>query len=113
MAAAAPSLICDELPAVTVPPARNTGRSLASAAVEVSRRGPSSTAKAVSVTPGAPPPLAPSTMRTGTGTVSSANRPASIAAIARSWLRSAKASCSSREIFDAAAWFSATRPVPR
>ena len=114
MAAAAPSLICDELPAVTVPPARKAGRSPASAAADVSRRGPSSTSRVVSVTCGAPlPPPAPSTLRTGTGTVSSAKRPASIAATARSWLRSAKASCSAREICDAAAWFSATRPVPR
>ena len=41
-AAAAPSLVCDELPAVTVPCAWNTGFSLASASSDVSARGPSS-----------------------------------------------------------------------
>ena len=46
-----------------------------------------------------------------TGTISSVNRPPSIAAIARWWLRSAKASCSSREMLASRAWFSATRPV--
>ena len=40
--AAAPSLVCDELPAVTVPLTWNAGRSLASASSDVSRRGPSS-----------------------------------------------------------------------
>ncbi len=34
-----------------------------------------------------------------------------MAATARWWLRSAKASCSSREMLDSRAWFSATRPV--
>ena len=39
---AAPSLICDELPAVTLPPAANTGLSLFKMAVEVPALGPSS-----------------------------------------------------------------------
>jgi len=39
--------------------------------------------------------------------------PASIAAIARWWLRSANASCSSRLTCDSRAWFSPTRPVVR
>ena len=42
-----------------------------------------------------------------------ANKPLSMAAIARRWLRSAKASCSSREMPDSRAWFSATSPVER
>ena len=54
-----------------------------------------------------------STSCTVTGTISPANRPASSAARARSWERSAKASCASREIPDCRAWFSATRPVVR
>ena len=40
--AAAPSFICDELPAVTEPPTLNTGRSLASASRVEPGRGPSS-----------------------------------------------------------------------
>ena len=44
-AAAAPSDICDELPAVTVPFAWNAGLSESSASSEVSTRGPSSTLK--------------------------------------------------------------------
>ena len=44
MAAAAPSLVCDALPAVTLPCAWKAGFSLASASSEVSRRGPSSVA---------------------------------------------------------------------
>ena len=48
-AAAAPSLVCEELPAVTVPFAWKTGFSFASASSEVSARGPSSLSKIVSV----------------------------------------------------------------
>ena len=65
---AAPSLICEELPAVTVPPSRNTGRSLASFSSVVSGRGPSS---ACTVTG------SPFGCGTGTGTISSSKRPAS------------------------------------
>ena len=39
---AAPSLSVDALPAVTLPPSRNAGRSFASFSSEVSARGPSS-----------------------------------------------------------------------
>ena len=39
---AAPSLVCELLPAVTLPPAANTGFNLANASGLVSRRGPSS-----------------------------------------------------------------------
>ena len=48
-AAAAPSEVCEELPAVTVPLAWKTGLSLARASREVSARGPSSCLKMVSV----------------------------------------------------------------
>ena len=114
MTAAAPSLVCEELPAVTVPLAWKAGRSLASASADVSRRGPSSTANAIWRVIGlAPLPFEPSTSAAVTGTISSVKRPASIAAIARWWLRSANASCSSREIADSRAWFSATRPVDK
>ena len=78
--AAAPSLIPDEFPAVTVPPGRNAGRSAASRSSVVSGRGCSS----VSTTAGAPRGRG-----IVTGTISSANRPAPIAAAARCWLSSA------------------------
>ena len=71
--AAAPSLIIDELPAVTVPSARNDGVSCASCSRSVSLRGPSSCETSNSSDP----------RRTGTGTISAANAPASAAAIAR------------------------------
>jgi hypothetical protein len=99
--AAAPSLVCDELPAVTVPRTWNAGFSFASASSDVSRRGPSSVSK-VMVWFG-----------TTSGTISSLNRPASIAAIALRWLSSANASCSSRETDASRAWFSPTSPVVR
>jgi hypothetical protein len=49
--AAAPSDICDELPAVTIPPSAKAGFSLASASAVVSRRGPSSVSKAFPFSP--------------------------------------------------------------
>jgi hypothetical protein len=86
--AAAPSLVCDELPAVTVPCAWNAGFSDASAVNEVSRRGPSSVSKVISFTAGrdAFPAADPfvSATRTVSGTISSRKRPLSSAAIARS-----------------------------
>ncbi len=39
---AAPSLICEELPAVTLPPAANTGFNFPKTSLLVSARGPSS-----------------------------------------------------------------------
>ena len=39
---AAPSLVCEEFPAVTLPPAANTGFNFASTSGDVSARGPSS-----------------------------------------------------------------------
>ena len=45
----APSLVCDELPAVTVPFTWNAGLSFASASSDVSRRGPSSASTDVAV----------------------------------------------------------------
>jgi hypothetical protein len=39
---AAPSLICEELPAVTLPPASKTGRNPARASLDVPALGPSS-----------------------------------------------------------------------
>jgi hypothetical protein len=125
--AAAPSLVCDELPAVTEPLAWNAGFSFASASSDVSRRGPSSTARTGSdpeppaigpgwgLTPDLPSSteddrkmsgwLVPADRPAGMAETALSRdvralpkRPASIAATARWWLRSAKASCSSREI---------------
>ncbi len=72
--AAAPSLIPEALPAVTVPLDRKAGLSFASASLEESRRGLSS----VSTSMGSP-----FRCGTGTGTISSANFPESMAAMAR------------------------------
>ena len=110
--AAAPSLICDELPAVTEPLTWNAGRRPPRTSSDVSRRGPSSAVNATVRTAGAPPPFGSAT-RTSIGTVSSSNRPASIAATARWWLRRANSSCSPRDTPDSRAWFSATSPVER
>ena len=87
--AAAPSLIPDELPAVTVPPARNAGRRPARPSSVVSGLGCSS----ASTTTGAPRGRG-----TVTGTISSANRPSRCAAAARCWLSQANTSWSSREM---------------
>ena len=51
-AAAAPSEVCEELPAVTVPCAWKAGLSWASASAEVSARGPSSAEKTRFLDPG-------------------------------------------------------------
>ncbi len=80
--AAAPSLMPEALPAVTHPSSLKAGFSAARASREVSR-GCSSVAKG-------------SSFLRGTGTISSANRPLSMAARARSWLRRAQASISWR-----------------
>ena len=97
ISAAAPSLTPDALPAVTVPSLRTIGFSLASLSRLV-RRGCSS----VSTMSGSP-------LRCGisTATISAARRPLACAAAVFSWLRSAKASWSSRLIWNSSATFSA------
>ncbi len=91
--AAAPSLIPLELPAVTVPPSRKTGRSLASASGVELGRGCSSRS------------------HSPTGTSSSAKRPAASAAAQRRWLSSAKASWSARLTSQRSATFSPVSPM--
>src|SRR6476659_82305 len=54
----APSLVCDELPAVTEPLGWNAGRSLASASADVSRRGPSSMENVIFLILGSEPDVA-------------------------------------------------------
>ena len=70
-AAAAPSLVCEELPAVTVPWAWKTGFNFARASREVSARGPSSLSKMVSVWTGFEPEPFRDDVSTVTGTISS------------------------------------------
>ena len=70
--AAAPSLICEALPAVTVPSPPNDGFSRASTSSEVSARGPSSRSMRTS----------PLRKLMTTGTISSVNLPAATAAVA-------------------------------
>ena len=96
MIAAAPSLTPEALPAVTVPSGRTIGLSLASASMVVAR-GCSSW----STTTGSP-------LRCGiwTATISRASRPLACAFAAFSWLRSAKASWSSRDTWNSWATFS-------
>jgi hypothetical protein len=101
--AEAPSLVCEELPAVTEPDTWKAGASFPRASRDVSRRGPSSVSNGTSRDSGTPPVGDAPTLRTVTGTISPANRPASMAAIARSCERSANASCASRETCEARA----------
>ena len=109
--AAAPSLVCELLPAVTVPFMAKAGRSLASAARLVSWRTPSSCLKTVLTSLTVLP--SPTLATTSIGTISASNLPAACAAAARWWLRRAKASCSSRPISYWRATFSAVSPMPR
>jgi len=91
-----PSFTAEALPAVTVPSGRTIGFSFASASMLVAR-GCSSLSTII----GSP-------LRCGisTGTISAASRPFAWAAAARCWLRSAKASWSSRLIWNSCATFS-------
>ena len=101
--AAAPSVMPDELPAVTVPVlSLKTGGELREARAGRRRRAEcSSFAKSTS-------PFLPGTF---TGKVSAANRPSSQARAARCWLRRAKASCSSRGMRYCSARVSAVSPM--
>ncbi len=87
MHAAAPSEICEALPAVMLPSATKAARSRAREAASTSDRMPSSSVSWM----GSP-------RRWGmlTGTISSASRPSFWALAARSWDWAEKASCGSR-----------------
>ncbi len=98
--AAAPSLICDELPAVTTPSGLNAGFSAARRAAVVSGRMPSSSVITMVV---------PSTL-TGTGTSSRSNRASAVACAARCCEPSAYSSSSSRESAHFSAMSSAEMP---
>ena len=110
--APAPSLVWLLLPAVTLPRAANTGRSLARPSRLASGRGPSSMSTVRVLMIGSPVlRLAPRAV-TSTGVISSLNSPAAMAATAR-WLDCrANASCASRDTPHCCATFSAVRPMP-
>ena len=78
--AAAPSEICDDVPAVTVPVSEKAGLRLASFSSEVSRRTPSSALKSplTSAAPGTS-----GWTRASSGAISLAKRPSSCACAAR------------------------------
>ena len=95
----APSVICDELPAVTRPPSssgRNDGLSLPSDSIVVSRRPSSALTSA---------PSAPST-----GRISRSKRPSVVARCARCWDWAPKRSMSSRVMPHLSAISSAEMP---
>ena len=110
MTAAAPSDICEELPAVTVPPGRKTGFRRPSASMLVSGRGPSSRVK-VNLRMVCFPPGAGSTISTSIGTSSGSKRPEETASAARMLERRANSSWSSRVIPYFSATFSAVSPM--
>mmetsp|Transcript_662 Transcript_662/g.796 ORF Transcript_662/g.796 Transcript_662/m.796 type:complete len:206 (+) Transcript_662:412-1029(+) len=91
--AAAPSLTCDEFPAVVLPPFLNAGLSFANPSTVVPARGPSSFETTTSFSL---PSL--SSMVTFTGTISLSNLPSFWACSARLCDSAAMASCSSRVI---------------
>ena len=94
--AAAPSEICDELPAVTVPSSLNAGLSAASASRVVSRRMPWSVAR--------------SSPSASSGMISRSKRPSSVARTASWCERRPRASCSERGISHCFAISSAEMP---
>ena len=101
--AAAPSLMPEEFPAVTVPPFSKTGASRASDSGVTPARGCSSVATRTG------PPFR---LGTSTGTSSSRKRLPARARAARAWLSAAKASCSSRVTPNSRATTSAVCPSP-
>ena len=107
--AAAPSEICEAVPAVIVPSFPKAGRSLARASTVVPGRMPSSCVT-VSVSPPAGPRAG---MRDGTPTISAANRPFLVAAAARWWDMAANSSCCSRVMPSSRPLFSVDSPMDR
>ncbi len=98
MTAAAPSLRGQALPAVMVPPSRNTGFSAARPSIVVPSRGPSSLVTTV-----------PSSRVTGM--ISRSKNPFFCDSTARFWLRAANSSISWRVTFSYSATFSAVWPI--
>ena len=109
IAAAAPSLVCEELPGVTIPPASNAGFSLPSAWSEVSARGPSSFLNTSLEWVGLPLKVV---MGTSTGTISSSKFPAAWAFSAFWWLFRENSSACSRVTPYCFRRHSAVIPIP-
>ncbi len=101
--AAAPSVICDELPAVTLPSGLKAGFRLARTSAVVSGRIPSSVAMTSLV-------AAPSSSLTASGRISRSKRPSAVARAASCWLRAPKASRSWRDRSHWSAIISAEMP---
>ena len=99
--AAAPSLMPEAFPAVTIPSFLNAGRSLAMLSAVVPGRGPSSVSNTTVVF----------FCFTSTGTISSLKRPLSIAAQAFCWLAAANSSSCSLVSPHCSATFSAVMPI--
>ena len=99
--AAAPSLMPEALPAVTVPPGRTTGFKVASVSIVVAR-GCSSRATMIG---------SPFFWTMATGAISASNRPAVCAASALDWLANAILSWSRRLMPNSAATFSAVSGI--
>ncbi len=99
--AAAPSLMPDAFPAVTVPSLLNAGRNSPSASTVAPARTYSSVANTV----------VPLRVTISNGTISAAKRPAFCAASALFWEAAANSSCSRREMPNFAATFSAVVPM--
>ena len=122
ISAPAPSLVCELLPAVTLPMpvglpvgsfgAANTGRSLARPSSDVSGRGPSSSLTVRVFVPCSPVARSGKRSTTSIGVISSLNSPAACAFSARRCDSSANASCASRLTFHCSATFSAVMPMP-
>src|SRR5512137_844037 len=109
-AKAAPSVICEELPAVTDPPALKAGLSLPRSATVVGQRTPSSVSKTTASRMRFP--LASFLyFQAWMGTISSLNLPVLIASVALRLLSTPILSWSSRETLYLAATFSAVMPM--
>src|SRR5688572_6629853 len=100
--ALAPSLICEALPAVTVPSFLKAGLSLPSDSAVASARTPSSVLNAVG---------GPFFCGSSSAKVSSSNLPAAAASAAFLWLAAAKASCAARSTSYFWLTSSAVRPM--
>ena len=110
-AADAPSVICELLPAVTLPSGTKAGFSLASVSMVVPGRMPSSR---VTISPSSTliSPVSLSLILETTGMISLSKRPSAVALSASSWERTPKASRSSRLRSFSLAMISAETPWP-
>ena len=101
MIAAAPSLMPEELAAVTIPPSLNAGRSLLMPSTVTPLRGPSSVSKI----------MVSFFFFTSTGTISSLKRPSTCAFSHLFWLHAANSSSCCLVSPQSSATFSAVIPI--